>query len=147
MFYKEAVNYEDRWNLCMGSQSSRTWDIHGYGYRIRQMPYTSSKHPENSGAGVSRKEHDDGAGRREVTSSSYLPSLVCSCQDRIPPLTGTHIQPLNTGYSFPMFTFVIFLSDIPQPQSHPYFPLTPSIYTELFMFTKFQITAFIIIFK
>lgn len=91
-FYKEAalcrhsaVDYQDKWNLRMGSQSSRTRDIHRHGYRIRQMPYASSrevKHPENSGAGVSRKEHDNGVGRRgDIFLPPPQPSLQLSGQD------------------------------------------------------------------
>ena len=130
----------------MGFQSSRTWDIHGHGYRIRQTPYASHRAISTLRVQGQELHGENMTGKRRGGIFPLFPSLVFSYQDTTLPLKRhLHLASIHVC-SFPMFTSVTFLSFIPHSQFQPPpQPLALSIYTVLF--TTFQLIAFIIFFK
>lgn len=132
--------------LFTGFQSSRIQDIHGCGYRLRQMPYARSR--ATSTLRVQRQEFHGknitvGVGKRK--GSIFFPSLIFNSQDTIPPLIDT---PTLGLYSWLLFSYVYFCYIFvlhPPLIFHPFPQLAQSIGTVLF--TMFQITAFTIMVK
>lgn len=119
-----GISRQMRWSLLfMGFQSSRIWDIHGHGYRIRQTPYAS--HRAISTLRVQGQEFhgENMTGKRRGGIFPLFPSLVFSYQDTTLPLTEAPALSLYTclllSYVYFCYIFVLY-----PPLSIPTSPTT-----------------------